>query len=71
LFSSSWWLPESAVISLGNKTIIFKKEGNVVIPKTVKVGITIAGMVQIMEDIGSWEISKNASYLVDSESFIK
>ncbi|SMD15548.1 efflux RND transporter periplasmic adaptor subunit [Pedobacter nyackensis] len=71
LLAASWWLPESAVVMLGNKTIVFKKEGNVVIPKPVNAGITIGGMVQIKEDISNWEISKNASYLVDSESFIK
>lgn len=71
LLSASWWLPESAAVSLGNKTVVFKKEGNVVIPKIVKSGITIARMIQIKEDISSWEVSKNASYLVDSESFIK
>lgn len=71
LLAASWWLPESAVLSLGSKTLVFKKEGNVVLPKSVKAGVTIAGMVQIKEDISSWEISQNAAYLVDSESFIK
>jgi len=71
LLTASWWLPESAVVSLGGQKVIFKKEGNVVVPKTVKTGVTIAGMVQITEDISNWEISKNAAYLVDSESFIK
>lgn len=71
LLAASWWLPETAVLSLGNKTLVFKKEGNVVVPKSVKAGITIAGMVQIKEDISNWEISQNAAYLVDSESFIK
>lgn len=71
LLSASWWLPESALVSLGNQTILFKKEGNVVVPKTVKTGITLAGMVQVKDDISNWEVSKNAAYLVDSESFIK
>ncbi|WEK18134.1 MAG: efflux RND transporter periplasmic adaptor subunit [Candidatus Pedobacter colombiensis] len=71
LLSASWWLPESAVLSLGNKTVLFKKEGNVFVPKSVKAGSTIAGMVQIKEDISNWEVSQNAAYLVDSESFIK
>jgi Cu(I)/Ag(I) efflux system membrane fusion protein len=70
LLTASWWLPESAVVSLGNKTVVFKKEGNVVVPKAVEVGITIAGMVQVKDDIGNWQVSKNAAYLVDSESFI-
>jgi len=71
LLEASWWLPESAAVSLGNKTVVFKREGNVVIPKVVKSGVTISGMIQIKEDISNWEVSKNAAYLVDSESFIK
>nr|WP_121271487.1 efflux RND transporter periplasmic adaptor subunit [Pedobacter schmidteae] len=71
LLSQSWWLPEEALVALGNKKIVFKKEGNVFIPKEVKAGITIAGMVQVATDISNWDISKNAAYLVDSESFIK
>jgi Cu(I)/Ag(I) efflux system membrane fusion protein len=71
LLSASWWLPESAVVTLGNQTILFRKEGNVVVPKVIKAGITIGGMVQVNEDISDWQISKNAAYLVDSESFIK
>lgn len=71
LLPPSWWLPEAAAVSLGTKTIVFKKEGNVVVPKIVKTGITISGMLQIKEDISGWELSGNAAYLVDSESFIK
>lgn len=71
LLSQSWWLPEEALVALGNKKIVFKKEGNVFIPKEVKAGITIGGMVQVATDISNWDISKNAAYLVDSESFIK
>lgn len=71
LLSASWWLPEAALVSLGNQAVLFKKEGNVVVPKSVKTGVTLGGMVQIKEDIGNWEVSGNAAYLVDSESFIK
>jgi Cu(I)/Ag(I) efflux system membrane fusion protein len=71
LLPASWWLPESALVSMGNQTVLFKKEGNVFVPKAVKTGITIAGMVQVKEDIGDWKLSKNAAYLVDSESFIR
>lgn len=71
LLPQSWWLPEAAIVSLGGKAVLFKKEGNVVVPKTVHTGITIAGMVQVKEDISNWELSKNAAYLVDSESFIR
>ncbi|WP_316818492.1 efflux RND transporter periplasmic adaptor subunit [Pedobacter nyackensis] len=71
LLSASWWLPESALVSLGNQTVLFKKEGNVVIPKSVKTGVILGGMVQVKEDISNWEVSGNAAYLVDSESFIR
>lgn len=71
LLQPSWWLPEKAAVALGSKTIVFKKEGNVVVPKIVKSGFTIAGMIQIKEDISQWELSANGAYLVDSESFIK
>ncbi len=71
LLPASWWLPESAVVSLGNQSVLFKKEGNVVMPKAIKTGVVIAGMVQVKEDISNWEVSSNAAYLVDSESFIK
>ncbi|WP_316809749.1 efflux RND transporter periplasmic adaptor subunit [Pedobacter heparinus] len=71
LLPKSWWLPASAMVSLGNKRIVFKKEGNVFIPKEVDAGVSIAGMVQVKTDIHNWALSKNAAYLVDSESFIK
>ena len=67
----SWWLPETALVSLGNQSIVFKKQDNVVVPKRVKTGVSINGMVQVKENIGDWQISTNAAYLVDSESFIK
>jgi Cu(I)/Ag(I) efflux system membrane fusion protein len=69
--AASWWLPESAVVSLGDQMVLFKKEGNVVVPKAVKTGIRLDKMIQITEDISNWEISKYAAYLIDSESFIK
>jgi len=69
--AASWWLPEAALVAVGNSRVVFKKEGAVFVPKLVKSGLTAEGMVQVREDIGSWEISSNAAYLVDSESFIK
>lgn len=71
LLPKSWWLPAPAIVSLGNKRIVFKKEGNVFIPKEVDAGVSIAGMVQVKTDISNWALSKNAAYLIDSESFIK
>lgn len=65
------WLPESAVLQLGSKSVVFKKENNVFIPKEVQAGIRTQGLVQILSDISDWQVAKNASFLVDSESFIK
>ncbi len=71
LLNASWWLPAAAVWSTGNQSVVFKKEGNVVVPKVISTGIHIAGLIQVKTDIADWEVSKNAAYLVDSESFVK
>lgn len=65
------WLPEKAVLRLGNKSIVFKKENQVFIPKEVREGFRIQGLVQILTDISDWQIAGNASFLVDNESFIR
>lgn len=68
---NAWWLPEKAVLRLGNQSVVFKKDQTVFIPATIKTGSTINGMVEILEDISEWQIAQSASYLVDSESFIR
>lgn len=70
-FTKGWWLPQKAVHSLGNTSIVFRKKEEVFTPVTVATGAEINGMVQVLTDIGDWEIASNAAYLVDSESFIK
>lgn len=65
-----FWLPQAAVLSLGNETIVFKKEGKVFIPTSVKTGVVQNGEVQVLDEIGAWHLAANAQYLVDSESFI-
>ncbi|WP_207495768.1 efflux RND transporter periplasmic adaptor subunit [Aridibaculum aurantiacum] len=66
-----WWLPESAVVALGSKSIVFKKENEVFVPREVRAGMRYHGMVQVQENIQDWLIAKNASFMVDSESFIR
>lgn len=70
-FTKGWWLPQKAVRSLGNTSVVFKKKDVVFIPVTVATGVVTNGMVQVLTDIGDWELASNAAYLVDSESFIK
>jgi membrane fusion protein, copper/silver efflux system len=67
----TYWLPENAVLQLGKKSVVFKKENNVFVPKEVKTGVRTEGLVEVLDSIYGWQIAKNASYLVDSESFIR
>lgn len=71
LVREGYWLPGSAVLDLGTRSILFKKSNGSFIPVSVKTGIKADDMVQVEEDINDWEIAANAAYLVDSESFIK
>ncbi len=66
-----WWLPESAVVSLGKQSVVFKKEKDVFVAKNVPTGIRSEGLVQVLDSVARWQIAKNASYLTGSESFIK
>ncbi|MDQ3550283.1 MAG: efflux RND transporter periplasmic adaptor subunit [Bacteroidota bacterium] len=66
-----WWLPESAVVGTGNNSLVYKKENGVFVPRNIPTGIRTNGLVQAMDSVGNWEIAKNASYLVGSESFIR
>ena len=66
-----WWIPGSAVVGLGTNSVVFKKENNVFVPKKVLTGIRTHGLVLVTESITGWEIARNASYLVDNESFIQ
>ena len=65
-----WWLPKEAVLDMGNRSIVFRKEQNLYKPVTVRTGIRANGHVQVLDSIADWELASNAYYLVDSESFI-
>lgn len=69
--SSSYWLPETAVLNTGAQNMVFKKEAGVFVAKPIQIGLRASGLVQVKEDVGNWEIAKNVAYLVDSESFVK
>ncbi len=68
--TEGWWLPREAVLDLGNRSVVFRKEQNVYKPVTVRTGIRANGHVQVLDSIADWELAANAYYLVDSESFI-
>jgi multidrug efflux pump subunit AcrA (membrane-fusion protein) len=68
---NAYWLPENAVLQLGKRSVVFKKEEKVFVPKEVNTGVRTEGLVEVVDSIYGWQIAKNASFLVDSESFIK
>ncbi|MBB4801729.1 efflux RND transporter periplasmic adaptor subunit [Flavobacterium aquidurense] len=66
------WLPETAVISLGLRHVVFLKQGGGFQVKQVQTGVTINGKVEILSGLESDDnVAINAQYLIDSESFIK
>lgn len=70
-YTEGWWLPKKAVSRLGNSSVVFRKEHDAYVPVAVKTGAEADGMIQVLTDISAWKVASNASYLVDSESFIK
>lgn len=71
VYKGGWWLPRKAVWQSGNKSIVYKKQGEVFVPMRVETSVEAEGMVMVTTAIGDWLVAGNASYLVDSESFIK
>jgi Cu(I)/Ag(I) efflux system membrane fusion protein len=69
---SGIWLPQKALVSLGNKKVVFLKKENGFKAFAIKTGIEIDGFIQILDGISVNDtIAENAQYLIDSESFIK
>ncbi|TRW99003.1 efflux RND transporter periplasmic adaptor subunit [Flavobacterium gawalongense] len=66
------WLQKQALVSIGNKKIVFIKRSNGFKATAIKTGIEIADFIQIISGISIEDtLAKNAQYLIDSESFIK
>lgn len=66
------WIQKQAMVSLGNKKIVFLKMNNGFKVAPIKTGIEIKDLVQIIDGISVQDtIAENAQYLIDSESFIK
>ena len=66
------WLEKEALVTIGNKRIVFMKVKDGFKAKEIKTGIEINNFIQIIEGILVEDtIDKKAQYLIDSESFIK
>ncbi|OAQ42291.1 hypothetical protein A5893_04040 [Pedobacter psychrophilus] len=66
------WIPNSAVYRLGNRNIVFIKQKNVLKAKEVEFSANSDSNYLISKGLKlNDEIAENASYLIDTESFIK
>ena len=66
------WLEKEALVTIGNKKIVFMKMKDGFKAKEIKTGTEINDFIQIIEGISVEDtIAKNAQFLIDSESFIK
>ena len=66
------WIQKQAMVSIGNKKIVFVKMDNGFKATAIKTGTTIGDFVQVSNGISVEDtIANTAHYLIDSESFIK
>ncbi|GAB3532479.1 efflux RND transporter periplasmic adaptor subunit [Pontibacter brevis] len=66
------WVPRTAVLDIGTRSVAFKQENGVYKPVAVRVGTTEGIRVQVVEGLEQNDrIAANAQFLVDSESFVK
>lgn len=65
------WLPRTAVLALGGRSVSFVKEEGIFVPVDVKVQGFAGDWVDIGESLGNKEVALNAWFLMDSESFVQ
>lgn len=66
------WIPREALVYLGNSDVVFVKEREVFKPRAVTAGMRTVSHVEIVAGLATSEvIASNASFMVDSDSFIK
>jgi Cu(I)/Ag(I) efflux system membrane fusion protein len=66
------WLPREAVLSLGLRQVVLKKENGLFQVTSVQTGIATDSLIQIVSGLSAQDsVAANAQFLMDSESFIK
>ncbi len=66
------WIPQTSVLSLGERNVVFLKKGSAFTPVEVKLGASSEGWIEVRSGLTSGdEFARDAHYLVDSESFVK
>jgi membrane fusion protein, copper/silver efflux system len=65
------FLPVSAVVSLGTRSVVFVQEGKRFRAQEVRTGLRAGQFIEVLFGLDSaTAVAKNASYLADSESFL-
>jgi hypothetical protein len=66
------WIPEAAVLDLGDRAVVFLKKNESFAPVQVALGANADGWKQVHSGLTSGdEFAADAHYLVDSESFVR
>jgi hypothetical protein len=66
------WVPKTAVLDIGTRSVAFRKVNGAFEPVAVTVGTTEGNETQVVEGLQQGDVvAANAQFLVDSESFIK
>src|SRR3546814_595355 len=69
---SAWWIPSAAVLDLGTKKVVFRKEKEAFHPVQVQTGRTSGKWTEIISNLSPNDtIAYNGHYMVDSEGFVK
>lgn len=68
----SFWIPLSAQLNLGTRTIVLVKRSGVFEPKEITAGNQSDNWIEVLNGINVTDsIAYNAQFMIDSESFIK
>ncbi|WP_162051906.1 efflux RND transporter periplasmic adaptor subunit [Pontibacter pamirensis] len=66
------WVPRTAVLDIGTRSVAFKQVNGVYKPVAVTVGTIEGNQVQVVEGLDQTDkIASDAQFLIDSESFVK
>ncbi|HET7118551.1 MAG TPA: HlyD family efflux transporter periplasmic adaptor subunit [Hanamia sp.] len=66
------WLPQSSVLALGLKNVVFLKSKEGFMAHEISTGMRTENKIQILSGLNTTDtVAANAQYLVDSQSFIR
>lgn len=69
---NAWWLPSTAVVSLGLAQVVFIKQEGGFKAKKIQTGMHYKDKIQVVQNLSETDtLARDAQFLMDSESFIK